>query len=621
MSEANDHAAETVIPPASMSMDSTDSLLRNRVLDPPNRPGLLAMIDRFEILRLLRSGGMAVVFLARDPADGSHVAVKVLRPELAGNPRAVHRFLTEARHMQRMSHPNILAVLEVSDRAHGPYFTMPYMEKGSLADVIRPGVAIDQRTILALASDVAEAMSYAHARGITHRDLKPANVLIGHRGQAYLADFGLGRTVYNDSIIDPRSVMPEGTPAYLPPEVAAGKAGDTRCDIYSFGAMLYEMLTGAPPYDGSSAHEIMRKVLEGPPRPIIELNKSAPRGLMTIAEGAMARDLRDRYAEMSDVAADLDRVAKGHPPLGPHGKMIRRRRWLLAAAAAIVVLLGVGIGISLWKRGPRSVPPPPPPPLPPDEIPVKATEKDNTIVAYNFKDHLIWTWPSEGRIEGRIVGLSRVVKSGDDYLVFVGIDCPGDAKIVALSARRKGQPGWQQPMVGADPWLHAPPGPMKLLMMLSRSTDEDPQPVALSQDAAGHGRVTVFCRDGAEKGTYWHPGPLVGIRYYRSSGKATWLLAWGRDPDQKRCSLVMLDPDNVRVQIATTKPSRDLQPGLKWHSPCPENADVTNANVRISGRIKIPLSGGGEIELDENTGKVLKTTPAPPPAPTTAPVN
>jgi serine/threonine protein kinase len=214
--------------------------------------------------------------------------------------------------LQKLKHPNIVPVLEVSDRPAGPYFVMPYYERGSLAAYDPAGTAAGRGNLyLTCPLNIAEGLQFAHRRGIIHRDLKPANILrAGERG-ACLADFGLARTLFNDTIVDVERPQCEGTAPYMSPGVAAGDAEDTRCDIYAFGALLYEMLTGEPPYSGPSLKEIRRQILAGPPKPIRERNPEADAGLCAVAEGAMARELRDRYADMSDVLADLQRIKQG----------------------------------------------------------------------------------------------------------------------------------------------------------------------------------------------------------------------------------------------------------------------------------------------------------------------
>jgi len=175
-----------------------------------------------------------------------------------------------------------------------------------------------------------------------------------------LCDFGLARTVFNDSVVDPRDRQCEGTAPYMSPAVAAGEAEDTRCDIYSLGAMLYEMVTGSPPYTGLTLQAILDRILAGPPTPVRALNPDAPPGLVRVIEGAMARDLRDRYAQMSDVVAELDRLAEGKDTVGPHGKKgigvpLRASRVGIALTVAAVV---IACAAFLLKNRPAAERPP-----------------------------------------------------------------------------------------------------------------------------------------------------------------------------------------------------------------------------------------------------------------------
>ena len=301
-------------PPVSAFTGPVAELIAQRMLTPPTRPGLLATLDHFEILRILGGGGMGIVLLARDSRSGRDVAVKLIRSDLVTNTQVVHRFLKEAGHLRKLQHTNIVPVEEISERAEAPYFVMPYFEKGSLANRIKPGEPLGTETILNIATQVAEGLSFAHRSGIIHRDLKPANLLVGSGDRICLADFGLARTVFNDSIVDVERQQLEGTAPYMSPAVAAGDAEDTRCDIYSFGALLYEMLTGQPPYKGRGTKEILGQIIAGPPRPIASLNASADRRLVAVAEKAMARELRDRYADMRDALKDLQQIKDGKRP-------------------------------------------------------------------------------------------------------------------------------------------------------------------------------------------------------------------------------------------------------------------------------------------------------------------
>jgi serine/threonine protein kinase len=310
----------------------------------------------YELLGELGRGGLGVVFLARDRRSGGEVAVKVLRPELRTEPQAVRLFLKEAGHMARLDHPSIVPVQGVRETTGGPAYVMPYFRRGSVLGLLAERRPLSPEVILPLVRQVAEALRFAHERGLIHRDVKPANVLLGDDGRACLADFGLVRSLYNDSLLDVRRVQCEGTAPYLSPAVAAGQAEDTRCDVYSWGALLYELLTGQPPYSGRDAASVVGQVLTGPPPPIRELNPTAPLGLVRVAEGAMARSLRDRYAQMGDVIADLDRIAAGREPLGPHGRPApsHSRLPLIVGTAAILVVLLLGLALPGWLRHPEA---------------------------------------------------------------------------------------------------------------------------------------------------------------------------------------------------------------------------------------------------------------------------
>ncbi len=346
-------------PPVSAYTGPVAELIAQGMLSPPTRPGLLAVLDHYEILRLLGGGGMGIVLLARDPASQREVAIKLVKVEMLANQNMVYRFLKEAGHLQRLQHPNVVSVEAISNRLAGPYFVMPWFARGSLAGRIQPGQPLASGVVLDLAAQVAEGLSFAHRNGIIHRDLKPANILLTAEGRACLADFGLARTLFNDSITEVGNTSLEGTAPYMSPAVAAGDAEDTRCDIYSFGALLYEMLTGFPPYQGGGTKEILRLIIAGPPRPIASLNPQADRGLVIIAEGCMARELRDRYADMRDVLKDLEGLRAKQSPAGPRGFTGRGKPWplpvrrtLMIGGVVTVLASATGVGWWVWRQPP-----------------------------------------------------------------------------------------------------------------------------------------------------------------------------------------------------------------------------------------------------------------------------
>lgn len=354
--------------PVSSFYDTLHQLLSPEALSAPARPGTAGRFDRYEVLQAIGQGGMGVVVLARDPTHRRSVAIKVLREDLKKSPAARKRFLDEAQHMRRLQHPGIVTVLDagvldVGEEEGVPWFSMPYFEQGSLAKALAASGPVGDDRAVAIARSAAGALDYAHRHGIIHRDLKPANILLSADGQAVVTDFGLARTVFNDSVVDPQRGHCEGTAPYMSPAVARGEAEDTRCDIYSLGAVLYEMLTGQPPYKGPTSAAVLGQIKAGPPPSLQSLNPRAPDPLVLVIECAMAREARDRYATMQDFLEDLQRIERGERPLGVRPvaqktrfvegwrRLPRPVRTLAPFAALAVVLLVSGV----WFLRPRFV--------------------------------------------------------------------------------------------------------------------------------------------------------------------------------------------------------------------------------------------------------------------------
>jgi serine/threonine protein kinase len=280
-----------------------------------------ARLGAFEILSRLGGGGMGEVHRARDTRLDRTVAIKILPEHLGQHPDLRQRFEREARVVSSLNHSHICALYDIGHQDGTDYLVLEYIEGESLHDRLGKG-PLPLEQALRYGSEIADALGRAHRSGIIHRDLKPANVLMDNEGHACLSDFGLVRQFStNDAVYDGPETFCEGTAPYMSPAVARGEIEDTRCDIYGFGAMLYELLTGHLPYTYNGAQTMRRtltEILEGPPPRIHVRNPKAPAGLVAIAEGCMARELRDRYAKMSDVVTDLERVAAGKAPLGPH---------------------------------------------------------------------------------------------------------------------------------------------------------------------------------------------------------------------------------------------------------------------------------------------------------------
>ncbi|MGC4030473.1 MAG: protein kinase [Tepidisphaeraceae bacterium] len=316
-------SAETVPPPVGGGDDKTVQTnaggTGSRVAEAVFAGGPGGVLDHYELQQLIGRGGMGVVYLARDTATGQTVALKQISPMYLGSEKARNRFYKEAENMRRVAHANILPVLDIGRRADAPYYVMPYIAGGSVARFVEGNKALRESEALAIAVQVAEALKFAHDVGVIHRDIKPENVLVNGQGVAFVADFGLVKSLFeNETVPEGEARFTIGTARYMAPEIAEGKAGDTRADIYAFGAMLYELASGFAPFDDrddvSGTQQIIRRLLTEAPTPVQQLNPLISDGLKHVIERAMARQLCDRYAHMKYVVEDLAAIVRGATP-------------------------------------------------------------------------------------------------------------------------------------------------------------------------------------------------------------------------------------------------------------------------------------------------------------------
>jgi predicted Ser/Thr protein kinase len=305
----------------------------------------------YELLEEIARGGMGVVWKARQSSLKRDVALKMIRAGVLASPDEIERFLREAEAAANLQHPNIVAIHEVGEYGGQHYFSMDYVAGRDLGALVKDGPLSPQRAARYVRV-IAEAIHFAHQRGTLHRDLKPQNVLIDAADQPRITDFGLAKIMKDDSrLTQSGAVM--GSPSYMPPEQAAGQHGDIgpASDVYSLGAMLYELLTGRPPFRGVTALATLREVMETEPTAPRRLVGTIPPDLETICLKCLEKSPSARYPTARALAEELDRYLKGEPiqarPANAVRKTVswaRRHPGALAALEALVmVALAFGI--------------------------------------------------------------------------------------------------------------------------------------------------------------------------------------------------------------------------------------------------------------------------------------
>ncbi|MBW3599979.1 MAG: protein kinase [Planctomycetes bacterium] len=307
----------------------------------------------YEILSELARGGMGVVFKARHTKLDRLVALKMILTGQLASHADVQRFFVEAEAAARLDHPGIVPIYDIGEHAGQHFFSMKLVEGGDLRSRLAE-LRQDTRAAAAVVAQVAQAVQHAHARGILHRDLKPSNILLDEDGRPVVTDFGLAKRIQGDSALTQTGAV-LGTPAYMPPEQASGQTVTTAADVYSLGAILYELLTGQPPYTGETPLATMLKVLEGPPAPPRELNPRLDRDLELICLKCLSRDPGDRYATAGALAADLENYVAGRPlSIRPPAMATVFRAWFrenmrgVAWTGLIGVLSGLLLGIAIY---------------------------------------------------------------------------------------------------------------------------------------------------------------------------------------------------------------------------------------------------------------------------------
>src|SRR5687767_2394883 len=320
----------------------------------PLAPG--TRIGGYEIVALVGAGGMGEVYRARDARLGRDVAIKVVSPEIAADADGLMRFDREARMLASLNHPNIAAIYGVEDSAGFPALILEFVDGDTLADRIARG-SIPVADAVSYARQVAEALDTAHEAGIVHRDLKPGNIKITEDGRVKVLDFGLAKAIAAaiapDPAIDPahsptvtvhgtRGGVILGTAAYMSPEQARGKPIDKRTDIWAFGCVLYEMLTGRRPFDGETTSDVIAAIIERHPD-MSKLPATVPAHVRRVIERCLEKDPKHRARDIADVRAELEVVA---PPAAAEKRP--PVVWVAALAAATAFAIAIG-GVAVWR--------------------------------------------------------------------------------------------------------------------------------------------------------------------------------------------------------------------------------------------------------------------------------
>jgi len=438
-----------------------------------------ALADRYRIFSRLGEGGMATVYLAEDLKHKRQVAVKVLKPELAAVLGA-ERFVQEITTTASLQHPHILPLFDSGEADSFLYYVMPYIEGETLRSKLDRETQLGIDEAVRITGDVADALDYAHRQGVIHRDIKPENILL-HDGRPMVADFGIALAV--SAAAGGRMTetgLSLGTPHYMSPEQAtAEKDLSARSDVYSLGTVLYEMLAGDPPHTGSSAQQIVMKIIADEARPVTELRKSVPTNVAAAVAKSLEKLPADRFASARELAEALGDSAFTTPGMtgevvtssgAPRG--VSRRRWQIALAGNVVLL---AVAAAAWL-----VPEP------------EATTSRQRV--------LLWQQPLEGMLAPGVLRYATQAAIAPDGSSIVFSDTAGNGFMLFHKIRDEGSPtplagteGGQSPFFSPDgQWI----GYITADRKLRKVPVDGGNPITLTEDIANSTHAAAWLDDG-----------------------------------------------------------------------------------------------------------------------------
>jgi serine/threonine-protein kinase len=351
-------------------------------LDPSGDPQKIGRLGPYEIVEVIGSGGMGVVLKGFESTLNRYVAIKVLAPHLASSAAARRRFAREAQAAAAVVHEHVIAIHAVDAAGDPPYLVMPFVNGQSLQARLDCDGPLELREILRIAAQTAAGLAAAHAQGLVHRDIKPANILLENGVErVMITDFGLARAIDDASLT--QSGVVAGTPQYMSPEQADGKTVDHRADLFSLGSVIYAMCTGRSPFRAETTMAVLRRICEGAPRAIRQINPEIPEWLAEIVEKLHQKDPDDRFQSAAEVSGLLGRhlahlqqpltvpmPARLEVPSSLRRGRRQRRRYVSAAAAVLLFLVAavgvgeltgttrIGAGLARLLRRPKAVQPP-----------------------------------------------------------------------------------------------------------------------------------------------------------------------------------------------------------------------------------------------------------------------